>query len=83
MKKILFLMLMLVGASSAFAQTPEEKAALKAAQKLAKTQASDGIKLRDEVLLQLTDMRGVAFRQMACNDLRHTAYRQVDAVCVP
>lgn len=51
MKKILFLMLMLVGASSAFAQTPEEKAALKAAQKLAKTQASDGIKLRDEVLL--------------------------------
>ena len=51
MKKILFLMLMLVGASSAFAQTPEEKAALKAAQKLAKAQASDGIKLRDEVLL--------------------------------
>lgn len=51
MKKILFLMLMLVGASSAFAQTPEEKAALKAAEKLAKTQATDGIKLRDEVLL--------------------------------
>lgn len=51
MKKILFLMLMLVGASSAFAQTAEEKAALKAAEKLAKTQVTDGLKLRDEVLM--------------------------------
>ena len=51
MKKILFLMLMLVSAGSAFAQTAEEKAALKAAEKEAKAQTTQGIKLRDEVLL--------------------------------
>lgn len=51
MKKIFLSMLMLVVAGTAFAQmTPEEKAALKAAQKLAKTQVSSGIKLRDQVL---------------------------------
>ncbi|MBP5513588.1 MAG: hypothetical protein J6Y04_02255 [Bacteroidaceae bacterium] len=49
MKKILFLMLMLVGASSVFAQTAEEKAALKAAEKQAKSQVAQGIKLREEV----------------------------------
>ncbi len=49
MKKIFLSMLMLVAASAAFAQTPEEKAALKAAQKEAKAQLTQGIKLRDEV----------------------------------
>jgi tetratricopeptide (TPR) repeat protein len=50
MKKIFLSMLMLVAAGTAFAQmTPEEKAALKAAQKEAKAQTSQGIKLRDEV----------------------------------
>ena len=50
MKKILFSMLLLVASSAAFAQmTPEEKAALKAAEKEAKAQVSQGIKLRDEV----------------------------------
>lgn len=51
MKKIFLSMLLLAATGSAFAQmTPEEKAALKAAQKEAKTQVNTGIKLRDEVL---------------------------------
>ena len=51
MKKIFLSMLMLVVAGTASAQmTPEEKAALKAAEKEAKAQMSSGIKLRDEVL---------------------------------
>lgn len=55
MKKIFLSMLMLVVASAAFAQmTPEEKAALKAAQKEAKTQMSQGVKLRDEIELLIT-----------------------------
>ena len=62
MKKIFLSMLMLVAASAAFAQmTPEEKAALKeqqaalkAAQKEAKGQMSEGIKLRDEIELIVT-----------------------------
>lgn len=49
MKKIFVTMLMCVAASATFAQTPEEKAALKLAQKEAKAQVSQGIKLRDEV----------------------------------
>ena len=45
-------MLLLVSVSSAFAQmTPEEKAELKAAQKEAKSQVSQGMKLRDEILM--------------------------------
>lgn len=52
MKKIFLSMLMLVVASTAFAQmTPEEKAALKAAEKEAKSQMNTGVKLRDQVLL--------------------------------
>lgn len=50
MKKIFFTMLMCATVGTAFAQmTPEEKAALKAAEKEAKTQVTAGIKLRDEV----------------------------------
>ncbi len=50
MKKIILSMLMLAAFGSAYAQmTPEEKAALKLAQKEAKTQVSQGMKLRDEV----------------------------------
>lgn len=50
MKKIILSMLMLATFGSAYAQmTPEEKAALKLAQKEAKAQVSQGIKLRDEV----------------------------------
>ena len=49
MKRIFLSMLMLVVAGAAFAQTPEEKAALKAAEKEAKAQVSQGMKLRDEV----------------------------------
>ncbi len=50
MKKIILSLLMCAAFGTAFAQmTPEEKAALKAAQKEAKTQVSAGIKLRDEV----------------------------------
>lgn len=49
MKKIFLSLLMLAACGSVFAQTPEEKAALKAAQKEAKAQTTQGIKLRDEV----------------------------------
>ena len=50
MKKIILSMLLLATVGSAYAQmTPEEKAALKAAQKEAKAQMTQGIKLRDEV----------------------------------
>ena len=55
MKKIFLSMLMLVAAGTAMAQmTPEEKAALKAAEKEARTQIAQGIKLRDgiELLMQ-------------------------------
>ncbi len=49
MKKI-FLMLVALGMfQAAMAQTPEEKAALKAAQKEAKSQMNEGIALRDEI----------------------------------
>ena len=52
MKKIFLSMLMLVAAGTAMAQmTPEEKAALKAAQKEAKSQISQGVKLRDAIEL--------------------------------
>ena len=55
MKKIFLSMLMLVAAGTAFAQmTPEEKVALKAAEKEAKTQVTQGMKLRDEIELLLT-----------------------------
>ncbi|MBR1788732.1 MAG: tetratricopeptide repeat protein [Bacteroidaceae bacterium] len=47
MKKIFLTMLMCAAVGTTFAQTPEEKAAIKEA----KSQVSDGIKLRDEVLL--------------------------------
>ena len=51
MKKIFLSLLMLTIFGSAFAQmTPEEKAALKAAQKEAKNQSAEGLKLRDEVV---------------------------------
>ena len=51
MKKIILSLLMLTIFGSAFAQmTPEEKAALKAAQKEAKNQSAEGLKLRDEVV---------------------------------
>ncbi|MBQ8050986.1 MAG: hypothetical protein IJ197_05360 [Bacteroidaceae bacterium] len=51
MKKIFLSLLMLATVSLAFAQmTPEEKAALKAAEKEAKSQVGNGIKLRDEVM---------------------------------
>ncbi|MCD7720694.1 MAG: tetratricopeptide repeat protein [Prevotellaceae bacterium] len=49
MKRVLLSIVMLTLIGSAFAQTPEEKAALKAAQKEAKAQMSKGIALRDEV----------------------------------
>ena len=49
MKKIFLSLLMLAACGSVFAQTPEEKAALKAAQKEAKAQLGQGLKLRDEV----------------------------------
>lgn len=52
MKKIIMSILMLAVFGTASAQmTPEEKAALKAAEKEAKSQVSDGIKLRDEINL--------------------------------
>ncbi len=55
MKKILLSMLMLLTAGTAMAQmTPEEKAALKAAEKEAKTQVTTGMKLRDEIELLLS-----------------------------
>lgn len=47
MKKIFLTMLMCAAVGTTFAQTPEEKAAIKEA----KSQVSHGIKLRDEVLL--------------------------------
>ncbi len=47
-------MLMLATVGSAFAQTPEEKAMLKAAQKEAKSQVSQGVKLRDEIMVLYT-----------------------------
>jgi len=50
MKKLMLSMLMIAASCTAFAQTPEEKAALKAAEKEAKTQMSSGIKLRDQVM---------------------------------
>ena len=51
MRKIFVSLLMLAAVGSASAQmTPEEKAALKAAEKEAKAQVNNGIKLRDEVL---------------------------------
>lgn len=50
MKRIFLTMLMCAVFGTTFAQmSPEEKAALKAAQKEAKAQVSEGIKLRDEV----------------------------------
>lgn len=50
MKKIFLTMLMCAAVGTTFAQmTPEEKAALKAAEKEAKAQVNSGIKLRDEV----------------------------------
>ncbi|MBP5381498.1 MAG: hypothetical protein J6Y39_07235 [Bacteroidaceae bacterium] len=49
MKRIFLSLLMCVAAGITFAQTPEEKAALKAAEKEAKTQVAQGIKLRDEI----------------------------------
>ena len=51
MKRIFLSLVMLAAFGTAFAQmTPEEKAALKAAEKEAKSQVTAGIKLRDEVL---------------------------------
>lgn len=51
MKRIFLSFVMLAAFGTAFAQmTPEEKAALKAAEKEAKSQVTTGIKLRDEVL---------------------------------
>lgn len=50
MKKIFLSLVMLAAMGQAFAQTPEEKAAKKAAEKLAKSQVSQGVKLRDEIL---------------------------------
>ncbi|MBQ9559578.1 MAG: hypothetical protein IJV08_06285 [Bacteroidaceae bacterium] len=47
MKKIFLTMLMCAAVGTTFAQTPEEKAAIKEA----KSQVSHGVKLRDEVLL--------------------------------
>ena len=61
MKKIFLSLLMLATIGSAFAQTPEEKAAqkaqqaaLKAAEKEAKSQVSQGTKLRNEIELLIT-----------------------------
>ncbi len=50
MKKFILSVLVLAASYTAFAQkTPEEKAAMKAAEKEAKSQMSQGVKLRDEV----------------------------------
>ncbi len=57
MKRLFLTVVMLALVGAAFAQTPEEKAALKAAQKEAKDQVAKGMSLRDEVYQLYSEMQ--------------------------
>ena len=77
MKKILFVLALLVGANTVMAQSAEDKAkakaeaaALKAAQKLAKQQMNDAMKLAEELKAKISDTQNPVQEETIVTDAK-------------